>query len=39
MFLTDNLWKIFEMGKEERTDGDNFDGNVSINDNLFLTWL
>lgn len=29
MFLTDNLWKIFEVAREERTDGDHFEGDMS----------
>lgn len=36
MFLTDNLWKIFEVAREERTDGDNFEGDMSVAPDLFL---
>ena len=36
MFLTDNLWKIFEVAKEERTDGDNFQGDMGVADDLFI---
>ena len=39
MFLIDNLWTILKMAEEERTDGDNFEGDVGVSDNLFLTWL
>lgn len=39
MFLIENLWAIFEMAKEERTDSDNFEGDIDISDNLFLTWV
>lgn len=36
MFLTDNLWKIFEVAREERTDGDNFEGDMSVAPDLFI---
>lgn len=36
MFLTDNLWKIFEVAREERTDGDNFEGDMTTADDLFV---
>lgn len=36
MFLTDNLWTIFEVAREERTDGDNFEGDMSTAPDLFL---
>ena len=36
MFLTDNLWKIFEVAREERTDGDNFEGDMGTAPDLFL---
>lgn len=36
MFLTDNLWKIFEVAREERTDGDHFEGDMSAAPDLFL---
>lgn len=36
MFLIDNLWKIFEVAQEERTDGDNFEGDMSVAPDLFI---
>lgn len=36
MFLTDNLWKIFEVAREERTDGDNFEGDMTTAPDLFI---
>ena len=36
MFLIDNLWKIFEVAREERTDGDNFDGDMTTAPDLFI---
>lgn len=36
MFLIDNLWTIFEVAREERTDGDNFEGDMSVAPDLFL---
>ena len=36
MFLIDNLWKIFEVAREERTDGDNFEGDMSVAPDLFI---
>ena len=36
MFLTDNLWTIFEVAREERTDGDNFEGDMGTAPDLFL---
>lgn len=36
MFLTDNLWKIFEVAREERTDGDNFEGDMTTADDCFV---
>ena len=36
MFLTDNLWTIFEVAREERTDGDHFEGDMSAAPDLFL---
>lgn len=36
MFLTDNLWKIFEVAREERTDGDNFEGDMGVAHDLFI---
>lgn len=38
-FLKDNLYHIFEVAKEERTDGDNFVGDMSLAHNLFLNGL
>ncbi|WP_317380685.1 hypothetical protein [uncultured Intestinimonas sp.] len=39
MFLTDNLWTIFEVAREERTDGDNFEGDLGTAPDLFLNAL
>lgn len=36
MFLIHNLWKIFEVAVEERTDGDNFEGDMGVAPDLFL---
>lgn len=36
MFLIDNLWKIFEVAQEERTDGDNFEGDMGVAPDLFI---
>lgn len=36
MFLIDNLWKIFEVAREERTDGDNFEGDMTTAPDLFI---
>ena len=36
MFLTDNLWTIFEVAREERTDSDNFEGDMGTAPDLFL---
>lgn len=36
MFLMDNLWKIFEVAREERTDGDNFEGDMTTAPDLFI---
>ena len=36
MFLIDNLWKIFEVAREERTDGDNFEGDMTTADDCFV---
>lgn len=36
MFLIDNLWKIFKVAQEERTDGDNFEGDMSVAPDLFI---
>ena len=38
-FLKEHLWSIFEVASEERTDGDNFKGDMSLAHNLFLTSL
>lgn len=38
-FLTKNLWTIFEVAREERTDGDSFVGDMSVADDLFLAGL
>lgn len=34
--LKDYLWEIFECAKEERTDGDNLNGDMEIAPNLFV---
>ena len=39
MFLTDNLWTIFEVAREERTDGDSFEGDLITAPDLFLNTL
>ena len=39
MFLTDNLWKIFEVAREERTDGDLFEGDMTTADDCFISAL
>ena len=39
MFLTDNLWTIFEVAREERTDGDSFEGDLTTAPALFLNAL
>lgn len=39
MFLTDNLWKIFEVGEEERTDGDRTPSDVGSMDNMFIACI
>lgn len=36
MFLTDNLWHIFEVSREERTDGDDFSPDMGTADSLFI---
>ena len=36
MFLTDNLWHIFEVAKEERTDEDGFSPDMGTADSLFV---
>ena len=36
MFLMDNLWTIFQVAKEERTDGDGFAGDLATAPDLFL---
>lgn len=36
MFLIDNLWTIFEVAREERTDGDNFEGDMGVAPDLFI---
>lgn len=36
MFLIDNLWTIFEVAREERTDGDNFEGDMGVAHDLFI---
>lgn len=36
MFLIDNLWTIFEVAREERTDGDNFEGDMTTAPDLFI---
>lgn len=39
MFLIDNLWTIFEVAREERTDGDNFEGDLGTAPDLLLNAL
>ena len=39
MFLMDNLWKIFEVAREERTDGDAVSSDLSYAPALFLPAL
>ena len=39
MFLMDNLWKIFEVAREERTDGDAVNSDLSYAPALFLNAL
>ena len=39
MFLMDNLWKIFEVAREERTDGDGVSADLSYAPALFLNAL
>lgn len=39
MFLMDNLWKIFEVAREERTDGDAVSSDLSYAPALFLNAL
>lgn len=39
MFLVDNLWTIFEVAREERTDGDNFKGDLTTAPAVFLNAL
>ena len=39
MFLTDHLWTIFEVAREERTDGDAVGADLSYADALFLNAL
>lgn len=39
MFLTDNLWKIFEIGAEEYTDGDRTPSDVGSMDNMFIACI
>lgn len=39
MFLMDNLWTIFEVAKEERTDGDAASSDLSYAPALFLNAL
>lgn len=38
-FLVENMWTIFEVAKEERTDGDNFQGDLGVAHDLFLNGL
>ena len=39
MFLIDNLWTIFEVAREERTDGDGVSADLSYAPALFLNAL
>lgn len=39
MFLMDNLWTIFEVAREERTDGDAVNSDLSTAPTLFLSAL
>ena len=39
MFLMDNLWTIFQVAKEERTDGDAVNSDLSYAPALFLNAL
>lgn len=39
MFLMDNLWTIFQVAKEERTDGDAVNSDLSTAPTLFLSAL
>ena len=39
MFLMDNLWKIFEVAREERTDGDAINSDLSYAPALFINAL
>ena len=39
MFLMDNLWKIFEVAQEERTDGDAINSDLSYAPALFINAL
>lgn len=39
MFLMDNLWTIFEVAREERTDGDAVNSDLSYAPALFLNAL
>ena len=39
MFLMDNLWTIFEVAREERTDGDAVSSDLSTAPDLFLNAL
>lgn len=38
MFLMDNLWTIFEVAKEERTDGDAVNSDLSYAPALILPY-
>lgn len=38
-FLIENLWTIFEVAREERTDGDNFEGDMGTAVPVFLAAL
>ena len=37
--LARNLWKIFEIAREENNDGDNFNPDMTVADDLFIASL